>query len=450
MKKLLLLWLILNSTYGQSINASLTMYKNGFILVKQPVFWNVSEGKSQINYSLVPNQLYPETPFLSLEGDIKIVSQRLNHNIFSSEAYFKSHLGSTVEVLPKDGKSVEGKLVEFNIKSVTIQGRSWINMIPRDELVMISVKDKLKDVQFKPKLEWEIEGPTSEFIRGSLLYMAGGMNWKAVYRLITSPNEESAQLISEALVSNNTDLDFVDSQLKLVEGDLHKASAHRPVKYAKQLMQGMRIQDESINQKTEEVPLGDYYVYPIADNIYLAQNETMTLTLYPQRNIIFIKTYLFENRERQKKEEPLEVEIEIANTEENNLSIPLPAGRVEIYLNTSQGNVEFIGEDNIKQIPKGEKAKIIAGRAFDVIGKRKVVDYDRQRKSEEASIEIEVLNKKRKAVEVKVIEHINGDWVIKNTNKQYIKEDVGTIYFPVTIPADDSVIILYTYKKEWK
>jgi hypothetical protein len=280
--------------------------------------------------------------------------------------------------------------------------------------------------------------------------MTGGITWKAVYRLITSSNGESARLVSEALVSNDTDLDFVDSQLKLVEGDLNKASVQRPVKYASHLVQGMRVQEESINNNVGEVPLGDYYVYPIADNISLTQGEMMTLTLYPERDISFRRTYIFENRERQKKEEPLEVEIEIANTEENNLSIPLPAGRVEIYLNTPKGNVEFIGEDNIRQTPKGEKAKIIAGRAFDVIGKRMVVDYDRQRKSEEASIEIEVKNKKREAIEVKIIEHINGDWVIKNTNKQYIKEDVGTIYFPISIPADDSEIILYTYKKEWK
>jgi len=426
------------------------MYKNGITMVRQPVFWNTSERESQISYSLVPNQLYPETPFLSLGGNKKIISQRLNNNIFSSEKYFISNLGSIVEIYLKNGKSVDGTLVEFNSKSVTIQGRSWIKMIPRDELAMVSVKDKVKDVQFRPKLEWGIKGATSEFIRGSLLYMTGGITWKAVYRLITSSNGESARLVSEALVSNDTDLDFVDSQLKLVEGDLNKASVQRPVKYASHLVQGMRVQEESINNNVGEVPLGDYYVYPIADNISLTQGEMMTLTLYPERDISFRRTYIFENRERQKKEEPLEVEIEIANTEENNLSIPLPAGRVEIYLNTPKGNVEFIGEDNIRQTPKGEKAKIIAGRAFDVIGKRKVVDYDRQRKSEEASIEIEVKNKKREAIEVKIIEHINGDWVIKNTNKQYIKEDVGTIYFPISIPADDSEIILYTYKKEWK
>ena len=144
------------------------------------------------------------------------------------------------------------------------------------------------------------------------------------------------------------------------------------------------------------------------------------------------------------------MELEIANTKKNNLSIPLPAGKVEIYLETSEGNIEFIGEDNIRQIPKGEKAKLIAGKAFDIIGKRKIVNYDRQRKSEEASIEVEILNKKDQSAQVKIIEHISGDWVIKDSNKQWIKEDAATIYFSLTIPPGESDIILYTYKKEWK
>ena len=46
------------------------------------------------------------------------------------------------------------------------------------------------------------------------------------------------------------------------------------------------------------------------------------------------------------------------------------------------------------QIPKGESSKIQAGYAFDIIGKRKVLNYDRQRKSEEAVIEIVINNTK--------------------------------------------------------
>ena len=420
-------------------------------MVKQPAFWNISKGQSQITYSLVPNQLFPETPFLSLMNGVEIMSQRLNRNIFSSDSYFKSRIGNMVEAYPEGEKSVYGQLIEFNSKSITIQSKSWVKMIPRDELTILAIKEKVEDVQFRPKLEWDIKVNHSGHINGDILYMTGGIEWKSVYRLITSPNEESAKLVSEALIFNDTDLNFEESRLKLIEGDLHKTSSHRPMLYGTKMTQSMRTQDESLTQqKMEEAPLGDYYVYSIEKNVSLMPGEMVTLTLYSPRDISFKKTYIFENRERQKKEEPLTVELEIANTEENNLSIPLPAGKVEIYLETSEGNIEFIGEDNIRQIPKGEKAKLIAGKAFDIIGKRKIVNYDRQRKSEEASIEVEILNKKDQSAQVKIIEHISGDWVIKDSNKQWIKEDAATIYFPLTIPPGESDIILYTYKKEWK
>ena len=433
------------------MNAKLTLYKNGYTMVKQPAFWNVVKGKSQITYSLIPNQLFPDTPFLSIKNGVVIMSQRVNRNIFSSDLYFKSKLGNMVEAYPKDTKSVYGQMIEFNSKSITIQSKAWVKMIPRDELTLLAVKDKVEDVQFRPKLEWDIKASNSGHINGDILYMTGGIEWKSVYRLITSPNEESAELVSEALIFNHTDLNFEESQLKLIEGDLHKTSSHRPITYGPKMLQSMRTQDESLTkQEMEKAPLGDYYVYSIENNVSLIPGETVTLTLYSPRDISFKKTYIFENRERQKKEEPLTVELEIANTEENNLSIPLPAGKVEIYLETSEGNIEFIGEDNISQVPKGEKAKLTAGKAFDVIGKRKIVNYDRQRKSEEASIEIEILNKKDQSAQVKIIEHISGDWVIKDSNKQWIKEDASTLYFPLTIPSGGSDIVLYTYKKEWK
>ena len=451
MKKIVLFWLTLCLLVGQSMNANLTLYKNGYTMVKQPAFWNISKGQSQITYSLFPNQLFPETPFLSLMNGVEIMSQRLNRNIFSSDSYFKSRIGNMVEAYPEGEKSVYGQLIEFNSKSITIQSKSWVKMIPRDELTILAIKEKVEDVQFRPKLEWDIKANHSGHINGDILYMTGGIEWKSVYRLITSPNEESAKLVSEALIFNDTDLNFEESRLKLIEGDLNKISSHRPILYGPKMTQSMRTQDESLTQqKMEEAPLGDYYVYSIENNVSLMQGETVTLTLYSPRDISFKKTYIFENRERQKKEEPLTVELEIANTEKNNLSIPLPAGKVEIYLETSEGNIEFIGEDNIRQIPKGEKAKLIAGKAFDIIGKRKIVNYDRQRKSEEASIEVEILNKKDQSAQVKIIEHISGDWVIKDSNKQFFTEGAFTIYFSLTIPPGESDIILYTYKKEWK
>ena len=46
----------------------------------------------------------------------------------------------------------------------------------------------------------------------------------------------------------------------------------------------------------------------------------------------------------------------------------------------------------MSQVTKGEEATITSGRAFDVIGKRSIINFDRQQKSEEASIMIEINN----------------------------------------------------------
>ena len=190
--------------------------------------------------------------------------------------------------------------------------------------------------------------------------------------------------------------------------------------------------------------LGDYYIYKIPYKLELSGKESVTVRLYEAREISFKKTYLFQNYERGQKEEPLAVEIEISN-----LNIPLPQGKIELFQTTDDGQIEFLGEDNLKQLPKGATAKLTAGRAFDVVGKRTVLNYDRQRKSEEASIEIKISNTKDIDVNVKLIENISGDWVIKDESAMYIKEDASTIYFPITIPAESDMFVTYTYRKEW-
>jgi hypothetical protein len=159
---------------------------------------------------------------------------------------------------------------------------------------------------------------------------------------------------------------------------------------------------------------------------------------------------VFENTERSKKEEPLKIEIKLANTAENNLDIPLPQGKVSLYLKSSDGSLEFAGEDELKQVPRGETTTISAGRAFDVIGKRIVLHYDRQRKSEEASIEIVVKNKRDERVDIRLVEQIHGDWVIRNASDNYIKKDASTIHFPLLLDAGGSKTVTYTYRKEWK
>ena len=144
----------------------------------------------------------------------------------------------------------------------------------------------------------------------------------------------------------------------------------------------------------------------------------------------------------------MEIEFQIKNTLDNNLNIHLPQGRIALY-EYANSALEFIGDDNIKQTPKGELLTIRAGRSFDVIGKRIVVNFDRQRKSEEASIEITINNTKDEDINIRLEEKISGDWVIKESSTNYIKKDATTIHFPLSLSKRNKAKVNYTYRKEW-
>ena len=116
------------------------------------------------------------------------------------------------------------------------------------------------------------------------------------------------------------------------------------------------------------------------------------------------------------------VEYTIPNIEENNLGIPLPEGNIQIYQYLNEQDIEFIGEDHLSQVTKGEEAMITSGRAFDVIGKRSIINFDRQQKSEEASIMIEINNTLSNQINVRLVEEIRGDWVIRKASSNYQKK----------------------------
>ena len=60
----------------------------------------------------------------------------------------------------------------------------------------------------------------------------------------------------------------------------------------------------------EPASLGDYHVYNVEGKIKkLIARESITVRMYGPLNVDYEKIYVFENSERQQKEEPLKVEL---------------------------------------------------------------------------------------------------------------------------------------------
>jgi len=429
---------------AQSGDATLTIYRDGTALIKQPVIWIVSKGKSVINWDKLPESIQRDTPFLNLDG-ATVMSQRFNDKVFSSTDYFMDLKGQKISLKPNGGKMITGLLMEINQKSVSISYRNGVYTFNREELEYMSSLNKVPNPVFKPYLSWDIQTSKAGNLKGELVYKSKNFSWSTVYR-IKMTDEIHGELIADAVIDNASDLDFTSARLQLVEGNLNKLSRRGRTMLKTAAMTARMTTEQAMNREE----LGDYHIYPLKDTHNLQAKESITVRMYGPLNVKYKKTYVFENSERRQKEEPLEVKITLKNTESNGLGIPLPDGKIELYTYSSKGGLEYIGADKMGQVPKGQSTEITSGRAFDVVGNRKVLNYDRQRKSEEAVIEIKVTNTRSENVDVLLIEHINGDWIIKDESLDYLKKDASTIHFPLILNAGETKNVYYTYRKEWK
>lgn len=447
MKKILLLVLLFNYLVSQSEDATLTIYKDGTALIKQPVGWSVPLGLSYITWNSLPNGIDRDTPFLNIRG-VDILSQRFNNNIFKGNDFFNGLRGQLVQVKPKSSKLIKGTLLEFSSNSITLDHSSGIISFNRSEIEFLGSKIENTDSPiFTPFLSWDLKSKSAQDVEGELVYKSNNFTWATVYRLIMQ-NEEKGELIAEAVISNASDMSFETAKIQLVEGNLNKVKIKTPT--PERMSRTFAVSKSEVPSLMSSDALGDYYIYSLNNEHDLGAKENITIRMYGPLDIGYTKKYVFENSERRQKEEPLEVQLSMNNTESNGLGISLPGGKVEMYSFKQGRGLEYIGADNMGQVPKGQSTTLTSGRAFDVIGNRKVLNYDRQRKSEEAVIEIRVTNARNEDVDVLLIEHINGDWVIKDESLNYQKKDASTIQFPLTLNAGETQSVYYTYRKEWK
>ena len=447
MKKLLIAIFALNILLAQEVesiqtNRTLTIYKDSFAIIKEPILWNLKDGKNITFFNnLSPNIVF-DSPLLNIQG-VEVGSQTLNKNFYSTDSYLKKNIGSLVEVKPINDSVVQGALLDINSSSISINTNKGLIIFQRSRVEYISLKSKQVQNKFTPQISWEIFSEGLDSITAELTYLSSGFSWKPVYKLQLSDSDSTAALSIDAEVVNGSNMNLLGVDIKVVEGLVPVSGSSKARNMPMVASRGM-----TMSEKTKE--LGDFYIFDLGTNLNLRALETIQFPLMPKTEIGYEKKYIFKNSERDQRDEPLSIEISFQNSKENNLELPLPSGVIYLYEKNMNGELSFIGKNSLSQLYKGGNAVLDAGKAFDIIGKRRILNFDRQNNSEESTISLQIMNTSNESIKVKAIEKIVGDWVIKESSSMYIKDDASTIYFPLEIQPNSSELITYTYRKEWK
>jgi hypothetical protein len=349
-------------------------------------------------------------------------------------------VGRRVRVTSRGDRQAEGTLVAAD--------GSWLVLRADDRAVVTLSRAAVEEVRLadppatlslRPTLEAVVEGGRSGRIDAELSYLTGGLSWNAEH-VVTRKGERGAVWSAAVTVENTTGRDFVDADLKLVAGDVGRVMPPRPVPMYKR-GEVLSMAAEAGAADLSEQTFSEYHLYTLGRPATLRDRESQSLSMIEPRDVRITPRYLYRSVDPR----GVTSQIEVMNTKDAGLGVPLPAGRVRFYETDAAGTLQFTGEARIAHTAEGEKATLDVGRAFDLAAERREVSSrrisDRER---EVSVEIKLRNRKKSDVAIVVQESLGGDVEMIRQSHPFTRKDAGTLEATVPVAAGKEVVVTYT------
>ena len=479
---------------------ALTIYNQNFAVVRQTVPLNLTAGLNHVTVSDITFHLEPDSVVLRDplgQRVLQIREQNYRADPISQDLLLSLYGGKTIDFQVQHGDQtslVSGRIVRSGYVPHTEAYQSFGYQYQQSQQAyayggggqpIVEVAGKMQftlpgtplfpalpdDSILKPTLDWQLVTDRAGPLTAELAYVTGGMTWKADYNVVSPEVGDTLDLTGWVTMDNESGKTFENARIKLMAGDVSKvqnqpnnvyASAGRlsadafgaaPTVTEKafdeyhlySLANATTLRDREIKQvefaRAQAVPSSTIYVY---DGLQIDSNQ------YNGWNYDNIRNQPQYGTESNRKVYTMR---EFVNSAANGLGIPLPKGRMRFYRRDADGQLEFIGENDIDHTPKDETVRVYTGNAFDLAGDRKQTDYkmDSQARTADESFALTLHNHKTTPVEIRIVEHLyrGPNWTISAKTNTFLKTDAHTIEFRVAIPPDGEKTVNYTAHYSW-
>ncbi|MBS3791699.1 DUF4139 domain-containing protein [Candidatus Bipolaricaulota bacterium] len=411
----------------------ITLYQSGPSLVIEKDQIMLAKGLNDITRSL-PETVVTETVFTTSPG-ASLKSSRIVPAVNSQDRLLETLVGTNVSVV-KAGSSetaLEGTLVGiFNGKPLLKTSDGEMRLIDNpEEYRFRGFSPERKNARLELKLD------AGEEVRTELAvgYQLSKLNWSPQYVGFLDEENETLDLRGVANIENRTGWNFQGVQLRLLAGEPKRDEGERNYFAAVR----------SLNQQEAPEPeqVFEYYRYKVGFPVDLTSAVETQVKFFHSDSVSYRKYYLFEPYSSS----AVRTMLELKNTEEQGLGIPIASGTIRIYEGSDEKT--FIGEDSLPNLPVERETELELGDAFDVKGERKRIDHDRiGERIWKDGIEITIENKKEKPIQLLIKERLPGDWEIIRSSHDYEKVNSRVIQYGEAVPAKGTVEISYLVQYE--
>jgi hypothetical protein len=452
-----------------SEGVSLTIYNQGTALVQDRRTFNLQAGMNTLDFTDVAASIdATSVSFTSLTdpaGTI-VLEQNYVYDLVGSGALLERYLDETLEVIADDGTTFTGQLLSGRNNEIILR--------QSDGQVVVVGLDSVRDLRFpalpdglitRPTLRWLLQSAAAGDQQVELTYLAGGMTWAADYNILLATDNQSLDLDGWVTLSNTSGASYHDAQVKLVAGDVNRLPEPAALGFAEE--QRAVAMDAAAAPPVEQREFFEYQLYEIQRPVTVADNETKQVEFVTASGVpghtffVYDSSYPFygyyspimDQYYGQTGVTDVQNWLEFTTGEENGVGADLPAGRIRVYQEDTDGSALLIGENSIDHTPMGEDVQLYLGNAFDLVGERIQTNFQLIASNVlEETDEIHLRNRKDdQAVEIRVPEHLFrwSNWEIISESHEHAQLDSATIEYRVTVEPGGEQIITYTVRYSW-
>jgi len=441
-------------------NLNMVVYNNDMALVKDTRTVPMGAGSNEIAFAGISGQIIPSS--VVLDGkDITFLENNFNFDVLSYESLLQKSVGQTVtaEYLnPKSGilETTSAELLAINNGRPVLRINGKIDATYPGHVVFHHLPANLR---VEPTLVMNVATKQPGKQDLTLNYLTHGLSWNASYVAQLSADNRSMTLDGWVSLTNNSGMDYKNTHMQVVAGDVHMAPERLMVR--KSMAVGASFADTlSENSTMIQENIADYHMYTLPRTTTILNNQTKQVSLLSANNVGIQKEYTFRNlqTDREIKNAKPEVSIRFTNKKENQLGIALPRGTVRLYQADSKGDLIFVGEDRINHVGNLEEVTLNMGTAFDISANAKLSDQKSWSESRpntkpvrvyEKTYEIVVKNGNKFMTKVNVEEHFYGQNVKITEETIPSKKTADATYrWSLDLPAEGEVKMSYTVRWE--
>src|SRR5262245_26717385 len=426
-----------------------TIYNGNLGLVKDIREARLPAGTHDVQFMDVAALIDPTTVHLKSLTDaagLKILEQNYEYDLLSSQKLLEKYVGRKVRLYGSDGAYHEATLLATNGPVFEINGQ--IHLGHHGRLVLPSLPENLVA---KPTLVWMLRNQTPRPQRVEASYLTGGITWKADYVMVINAADTRSDLTGWVTIDNKSGATYGHAALKLVAGDVNRATDRmrdaRVMELAAKAVPASQAAREFASEGFFE-----YHLYTLDGRTTIKDNQTKQLTLMAATEVPVQKHLIYYGAQDYYRNaygvpvsnQKVAVYLELKNSREHRLGLPLPKGKIRVYKADSSGSQQFIGEDWIDHTPKDERVKIKMGNAFDVVADRTQKDWRKLGGNLfEVEWEIVLRNHKSEPQTVTVMEPVPGDWQVLASTHKADKVEAHTLRFDVPVPKEGKETVTY-------